>query len=151
MNSHIGVAWNWINRHWKKRTCTLIQDNVISLGTNDAVAGDPKHIRDLAAAKSCTVYYPAGFKVSFCCGDFICIIFLPLDCCHFASKMIIYAIFMGIFCQGNGIAKGIYDAAVMGKHSKLSYYSRNQLMKAFFIDQLQVSSSVVFSLVYGAF
>ena len=25
MNS-IGVAWNWINRHWK-RTCTLIQDN----------------------------------------------------------------------------------------------------------------------------
>ncbi len=149
MNSHIGVAWNRINRHRKKRSGALIQDNIISLGTDDAVAGDPQHIRDLAAAKACAVYYPAGLKVSLGCGYFISIIIFSPDCSHFTAKMILHTVCMGIFCQGNGIAKGIYDTAVMGKHGKFSYYCRNQLMKAFFIDQLQVSSSVVFSLLHG--
>ena len=87
MNSNIGVAWNRINRHRKKRSGALIQDNIISLGTDDAVAGDPQHIRDLAASKACAVYYPAGLKVSLGCGYFISIIIFSPDCSHFTAKM----------------------------------------------------------------
>ena len=67
----------------------------------------------MSASKACTVYHPAAVKGSPGSGNTVISVSVPGNIRYLTAEMILSPVRMGIFCQGNGIAKGIYNPAVL--------------------------------------
>ena len=132
VDSHVSIAGNRIYRHGKKISCTLVQNNVIPLGTNHLIAADAQHIGNVAAAQSGAVHNPPGVEFTFWRRKYIISFAVPPYSCHFMVKIIRCSVGMGILSQGYGIIKRVHNSAVSRKHGKFPYHSRNQLMEPFF-------------------
>ena len=142
MDTHVGVAGNRVHRHREKRACPLIQNDVVALGADHAVAPDPQHLGNLPAPQPCAVHHPAGLKHAVGRGDLIDLLVVVMDVRHLVVEEILHAVLHRVLRQRNGVLEGIHDAAVGRKHGKLSHHGRHQAVQLLLVDETQIPGAV---------
>ena len=102
-----------VDRHWDEMTEPAVQDDVVVLGADDAIAGETEHIGNLTASEAGGVDDPAGPELSVHCRDYPYAVRFSMYVRHFIIEKIFGSVVGCIFSKRYSEHKRIQNAAVL--------------------------------------
>ena len=150
VDAHVGVGGDRVDRHGDQAAQTAVQDDIVVLGADDAVAGEPEHVGDLPAAEAGRVDDPAGVEQAVNGHDGPGAVLFAADVRHFAVKKVLGPIVRRILRKRDGEHEGIKDPAVLGQESEPAFDGGHEPVQLFLADHSKAGRTVDFALRHDA-